>query len=66
MTSKGAKNYALNKWQSFCEDFPIESEFKKHFQFAYSSSGLNMTSSGATKYGQQQIEPTAFSCGNIF
>lgn len=66
MTSSNAKSYAMNKWQSFCEDFPIESEFKKHYTFAYSSSGLDMTSSNARRYAQEKVEPVAFSCGNIF
>lgn len=65
MTSSGAKAYAQDKWRSFCEDYPIESEFKKHYQFAYSSSGLDMTSSASKRYAQDKVEPAAFSCGNF-
>lgn len=62
MTSTPAKNFALKKVDSFCADYPLQSEFKKFYNFAYSSSGMNMTSTPAKKYALKKISQYAFNC----
>ena len=62
MSSAASIDFAQQGVNNLCENYNFESEFKNLYNFAYSTSGLDLSSAAAKDYARQRVEPQMFQC----